>query len=543
MEEVLAERARWGTWVALAAVGLVGWAVLDAGFGLSAQVASRAVIFNEVHYNPADGGVEFIELYNTDDETVDLSGYDLAGLATLASGTTIEPGGFLVATADLSLFEELYPGVVALEWKQGAVLDDDGQNLVLASDLGEVVDEVSYEPGVADPPESADAHYTIDQVIEGTIGVGDSSSPDAARSRGPHDAPLYLPEEWRWTRAPSRNVEWGTFGTGSAQLAEWRCAVIPEFDHVPPVPFRVNVRSGSYWQFADDVWTKGFDVNLLGGHRGSYLGEAGVLNRDPFSDADNEQIGWRPEDDGSFSAPWSPDALMMHFWASQRLPALPGQTAELSTSEFRLQQPDDQTVDLSSVKVLFQCGVDYYDTEGGQGTKVPGPGIGKYHAASTSWQPSLWVTLPPDTPAASADDFRTWLTANLPPVIDDIDDIVDTVVGWPTEPAGNGPSLELTDSLLDNSVASSWTGSGVHGGTPGAGPLPRCNGLVVTVDIGAGDVPTEGPDVILGTKGADVINALDGDDTICGLGGEDVITGGGGLDTFLGGEGEPQLAE
>lgn len=540
MDEVLAERARWGTWVALGAVVLVAWAVLDAGFGLSAQVAPRAVVINEIHYNPAPGGVEFVELHNSNDESVDLSGYDLAGLLTLPNDTTIEPGGFLVATADLAVFETLYPEVPALEWSPGAVLDDAGQHLVLTSARGEVVDEVSYEPGV-DELEPAEARYTIDQVIEGTIGT-DGTTPNEGNARL-HDAPLYLSPDWRWTDGPSRNVEWGTFGTGKAQLAEWRCAVIPEFGHVPPVPFRVNVRNGAYWQFADDTWTKGFDVNLYGGHRGSYLGEAGVLNRDPFGNADNEQIEWRVEDDGSFSAPWSPDALMMHFWASERLPALPGQTAELSTSEFRLQQPDDQTVDLSTVNVLFQCGVDYYNTEGGQGTKVPGPGIGKYHAASTSWQPSLWVTLPPDVPAASPDDFRTWLAANLPLVVYGIDDIDDPVVGWPTEPAGNGPSLELIDPLLDNSVASSWRESGVDGGTPGASPLPRCNGLVVTVDIGAGDVPTEGPDVILGTNGADVINALGGDDTICGLAGDDVITGGGGLDTFLATEGEPELPE
>ena len=83
----------------------------------------------------------------------------------------------------------------------------------------------------------------------------------------------------------------------------------------------------------------------------------------------------------------------------------------------RLQQPDGQTVDLSVVNVLFQCGVDYYNTTGGQGTKVPGPGIGKYHTATTSWKPSLWTTLPPDAPAASTGDFRTWLEANLHPEV------------------------------------------------------------------------------------------------------------------------------
>ena len=108
---------------------------------------------------------------------------------------------------------------------------------------------------------------------------------------------------------------------------------------------------------------------------------------------------------------------MMHFWAGKRELPASGQTAEMLTSEVRLQQPDGQTVDLSRVKVLFQCGIDYYSSTGGQGTKVPGPGIGKYHLATPQWQPSLWVTLPKNAPANSTQDFRRWLEANLPPDI------------------------------------------------------------------------------------------------------------------------------
>jgi len=66
----------------------------------------------------------------------------------------------------------------------------------------------------------------------------------------------------------------------------------------------------------------------------------------------------------------------------------------------------------------------------------------------------------------------------------------------------------------------------------------RCNGLDVTVDIGAGDRPTDGPDVILGTDGDDVINAGDGRDVICAGDGDDVINAGQGRDTVLAGPGD-----
>ena len=71
------------------------------------------------------------------------------------------------------------------------------------------------------------------------------------------------------------------------------------------------------------------------------------------------------------------------------------------------------------------------------------------------------------------------------------------------------------------------------------GPAPVfCEGLEVTVDIAAGDVPTEGDDVILGTDGDDVINALGGNDTICGLQGDDIIDAGDGFDSVFAGFGD-----
>lgn len=231
---------------------------------------------------------------------------------------------------------------------------------------------------------------------------------------GRHEASLYLPQTWNWAQGPTRNAAWGQLGTGGSRYAELRCAVIPEYGHRPPVDFRINVRNGAYHQFVNGTWQKAFDLQLTSTQNGAYMGQAGVLNSDPFS-AGRGAIHWRREADGSYSAPWNGDALMMHFWAGQRRAPAAGQTAEFITSEMRLMQPDGGSVDLSRVRVLFQCGIDYYNTTGGQGTKVPGPGIAKYHRATTAWRPGLWVTLPASAPAASVADFRTWLDANLPP--------------------------------------------------------------------------------------------------------------------------------
>lgn len=74
-----------------------------------------------------------------------------------------------------------------------------------------------------------------------------------------------------------------------------------------------------------------------------------------------------------------------------------------------------------------------------------------------------------------------------------------------------------------------------------SGPVLKCRGEVVTVNLGAGESPTNGDDVILGTAGPDVIDGLAGDDVICGLGAADVIQGGPGDDVLWGGWGHDKL--
>lgn len=75
-----------------------------------------------------------------------------------------------------------------------------------------------------------------------------------------------------------------------------------------------------------------------------------------------------------------------------------------------------------------------------------------------------------------------------------------------------------------------------------AGVQPACDGRIVTVDLGRGQVPTEDDDVILGTTEADIIDALGGDDWVCGRGGADRIRGGAGADHLFGARGADVLA-
>lgn len=75
---------------------------------------------------------------------------------------------------------------------------------------------------------------------------------------------------------------------------------------------------------------------------------------------------------------------------------------------------------------------------------------------------------------------------------------------------------------------------------PVVAPL-MCGGSVVTINLSAGDRPTPGDDVILGTEGNDLIAAGEGNDIVCGLGGHDQVWGQAGDDTIFGGEGHDVL--
>lgn len=122
------------------------------------QVAVSAPLINEIMYRPGTGypentALEFIEIYNPDAETVDVSGWAITkGVDyTLPSGSTIGAGQFLVIAANVTTFQTTYPAVANVKgpWLAGANLSDKGESIVLAkpgtvAGTWTTVDSVSY---------------------------------------------------------------------------------------------------------------------------------------------------------------------------------------------------------------------------------------------------------------------------------------------------------------------------------------------------------------------------------------------------------------
>ncbi len=111
--------------------------------------STAAPVINEIHYNNDENTVrnEFVEIFNPDPVSHDLSGWKLAGAIsyTFASGTTLTPNGFLVVAEDPTKISTEF-SVSALGPYSGA-LKSEGELLQLLDPSGASQDRVDYGAG------------------------------------------------------------------------------------------------------------------------------------------------------------------------------------------------------------------------------------------------------------------------------------------------------------------------------------------------------------------------------------------------------------
>jgi hypothetical protein len=111
----------------------------------------------EVHYNPVPGGVEFIELRNTGNQSVSLSGVTFdAGAPFAMAGTpvtpytfgaeSLAPGEFIVIPENAAEFQAMYGAGIRLApaWTSGG-LSNGGERVVLMDGSANVIHDFSYD--------------------------------------------------------------------------------------------------------------------------------------------------------------------------------------------------------------------------------------------------------------------------------------------------------------------------------------------------------------------------------------------------------------
>jgi len=144
------------------------WSALStAQFSMMARVPAdeKNITITEIHYNP-DGSddFEFIEIYNSGTNLVDLSGVTLAGAVdfTFPDGLGFQPGEFLIVVEEIEKFEEryqessspwYYPEItVAGEWS--GALSNDGEIIALIASNHLTIASFGYQ-SEGDWPERA----------------------------------------------------------------------------------------------------------------------------------------------------------------------------------------------------------------------------------------------------------------------------------------------------------------------------------------------------------------------------------------------------
>lgn len=110
-----------------------------------------AVVINELHYDPDDSSerVEFIELYNPDAATVDLSNWRINRAVdyTFPVGASLGPDEYLVIAESAVDFQAKFGFAPFGEWEAGDRLSNSGEEIELLDATDTVVDGFEYQLG------------------------------------------------------------------------------------------------------------------------------------------------------------------------------------------------------------------------------------------------------------------------------------------------------------------------------------------------------------------------------------------------------------
>lgn len=129
----------------------------SARFGLPQEADSFDMVINEILFNPLEGGVDYVELYNRSGKIIDLSKVSIANRNSsnaVSSITSLSaqpilffPKDFLVITTDPSIVKSQYAMANADAFIKAASLPsfpNDKGNVIILNNQGSIIDEASY---------------------------------------------------------------------------------------------------------------------------------------------------------------------------------------------------------------------------------------------------------------------------------------------------------------------------------------------------------------------------------------------------------------
>ena len=150
-----------------------------------------AVVINEIHYDPDDATqkVEFIELYNSGAQAVDLTGwkFDKGVDYSFANGSSLAAGGYLVVTQDTADFQAKFGFAPFGQWATGDKLSNEGETIELRDAANQVADTVTYGLGFPWPTSGdfGDSIELINPALDNDLGGNWRSSGFSTQAAAP----------------------------------------------------------------------------------------------------------------------------------------------------------------------------------------------------------------------------------------------------------------------------------------------------------------------------------------------------------------------
>jgi hypothetical protein len=126
--------------------------------GIPEKAKSSDIVFNEILFNPAPGGYDYLELYNRSSKVISCSDLFIAGknmdgslkdpVALVKEDRAFFPGEYLLLTENTSWLLNNYPSAPAaqlIDLPALPSLPDDLGKVVLLNDSGDLLDELDYD--------------------------------------------------------------------------------------------------------------------------------------------------------------------------------------------------------------------------------------------------------------------------------------------------------------------------------------------------------------------------------------------------------------
>lgn len=209
---------------------------------LAASYVRAQVVINEIMYRPAPAipenpAAEWVELHNSGNQTVDLSGWKLSKAVQFTfTNVALAPGNFLVVAGGLNQFRTLYPQVTNVIGTWTGKLGNNGDELELVNAAGQKMDSVGYanegdwaERRASDPYPGHPEWWAGWKWVSAADGGGASLELVNPRLANQHG------QSWAASRASG-----GTPGAPNSVLTNGIPPLILDVRHLPAVPRSTN---------------------------------------------------------------------------------------------------------------------------------------------------------------------------------------------------------------------------------------------------------------------------------------------------------------